>query len=106
MVSKTTSPNWVFVGLRKKPEFICFVSIQYPLPMNLNLMMYIGNDLIEAVPINKQDLKVPGYLGKFKRNLKLKYQELLKMTPDPPEFLVFNPDAQPELPSDNSTTQW
>jgi hypothetical protein len=67
--------------------------------MNLSLMMYVGNDLIEAVPINKQDLKVPGYLGKFKRNLKLKYQELLRTIPEPPEFLVFNTDIQPDLPS-------
>lgn len=56
--------------------------------------MYVGNDLIESVPINVLDLRVPGYLGKFKRNLKLKYQELLKMAAEPPEFLVINPDLQ------------
>ncbi len=60
----------------------------------MKLMMYLGNDLIESVPINVLDLRVPGYLGKFKRNLKLKYQELLKMAPEPPEFLVINPDLQ------------
>ena len=57
----------------------------------MKLMMYIGNDLIEAVPINIQDLKVPGYLGKFKRNLKLKYQEMLRLAAEPPEFLVIDP---------------
>ena len=57
--------------------------------------MYLGNDLIEAVPLNDRDLRIPGYLGKFKRHLKLKYQELLKMNPDPPEFLVFNPEMKP-----------
>jgi hypothetical protein len=57
----------------------------------MKLMMFLGNDLIEAVPINVQDLRVPGYLGKFKRNLKLKYRELLQMTPEPPEFLVIDP---------------
>jgi hypothetical protein len=57
----------------------------------MKLMMYLGNDLIEAVPINVQDLRVPGYLGKFKRNLKLKYRELLQMAPEPPEFLVIDP---------------
>ncbi len=62
--------------------------------------MYLGNDLIEAIPINNTDLRVPGYLGKFKRNLKLKYQELLKMAPEPPEFLVFNPEMKPELPQE------
>lgn len=61
--------------------------------------MYLSNDLIESIPINVLDLKVPGYLGKFKRNLKLKYNELIKTAPEPPEFLVFNPEVRPELPS-------
>ena len=65
----------------------------------MQLMMYIGNDLIEAVPINDKDLRVPGYLGKFKRYLKTKYDELLKTTPEPPEFLVCNPEMRPELPA-------
>ena len=56
--------------------------------------MYLGNDLIEAVPVNVQDLQVPGYLGKFKRNLKVKYRELLMQAPEPPEFLVINPELQ------------
>lgn len=63
----------------------------------MKLMMYLGNDLIESVPLNDLDLRVPGYLGKFKRNLKLKYQELLMRAPEPPEFLVFNPEIKPEL---------
>lgn len=54
-------------------------------------MMFLGNDLIEAVPINMQDLRVPGYLGKFKRTLKMKYKELLDSAPNPPEFLVIDP---------------
>jgi hypothetical protein len=65
----------------------------------MQLMMYIGNDLIEAVPINVKDLRVPGYLGKFKRTLKVKYNELLQSVGKPPEFLVFNPEMKPELPN-------
>ena len=57
----------------------------------MKLMMYLGNDLVEAVPINVQDLRIPGYLGKFKRNLKVKYREMLQMAPEPPEFLVIDP---------------
>lgn len=57
--------------------------------------MYVGNDLIEAVPINQADLRVPGYLGKFKRSLKVKYQELLMTLTEPPEFLVCNPEISP-----------
>ena len=55
--------------------------------------MYLGNDLIEAVSINVQDLRVPGYLGKFKRSLKLKYQQLLQQASEPPEFLVIDPSV-------------
>ena len=57
-------------------------------------MMYIGNDLIEAVPLQKESLRQPGYLGKFKRNLKIKYSELISQSPVPPEFLVINLNPQ------------
>jgi hypothetical protein len=65
----------------------------------MKLMMYLGNDLIEAIQLNDKDLRIPGYLGKFKRSLKLKYNELLQLSPEPPEFLVFNPEVKPELPA-------
>ena len=71
------------------PKNYFFCIIQYPISMKL--MMYLGNDLVEAVPINVQDLRIPGYLGKFKRNLKVKYREMLQMAPEPPEFLVIDP---------------
>ncbi|MEO7924729.1 MAG: hypothetical protein ABIR30_13690 [Chitinophagaceae bacterium] len=64
----------------------------------MQLMMYLGNDLIEAVPINTGDLRIPGYLGKFKRYLKVKYDDLLKQAGAQPEFLVFDPNVKPELP--------
>lgn len=60
--------------------------IPYPYPMQL--MMYIGNDLIEAVPLNVECLSQPGYLGKFKRMLKDKYAVLILESKTPPEFLV------------------
>ena len=64
--------------------------------------MYIGNDLIEAVPVNVQDLRVPGYLGKFKRTLKTKYEELIRMSSEPVEFLVFDTQIQgTEKPKEN-----
>jgi len=59
--------------------------------MPMQLMMYIGNDLIEAVPLQKEGLRQPGYLGKFKRHLKMKYSELISQSPLPPDFLVFEP---------------
>jgi hypothetical protein len=57
----------------------------------MQLMMYIGNDLIESVKLDNERISKPGYLGSFKRCLKLKYRELIRQFPDPPEFLVVNP---------------
>lgn len=59
--------------------------------MPMQLMMYIGNDLIEAVPLQREGLRQPGYLGKFKRSLKMKYSELINQSVQPPDFLVIEP---------------
>ena len=67
----------------------------------MKLMMYIGNDLIEAIPVNVKDLRVPGYLGKFKRNLKVKYEQLIRSSEEPVEFLVFETEVQgPDRPQE------
>jgi hypothetical protein len=60
----------------------------------MQLMMYIGNDLIEAVPLEVDKIQRPGYLGQFKRSLKMKYNELIRQYSNPPEFLVINPSSQ------------
>lgn len=61
----------------------------------MQLMMYIGNDLIESVKLDADMIQRPGYLGQFKRNLKIKYRELIHQDPkNPPEFLVINPPTQ------------
>lgn len=54
----------------------------------MQLMMYLQNDLIEAVPLNRSQVPVPGYLGKIKRQLKEKYDALVKESGTEPEFLV------------------
>lgn len=54
----------------------------------MQLMMYIGNDLIEAIPLENEKIPKPGYVGQFKRNLKIKYRELIRKYSNPPEFLV------------------
>lgn len=61
----------------------------------MQLMMYIGNDLIEAISLNDADIPKPGYVGTFKRNLKLKYKDLIQQFPEPPEFLISNPAPKP-----------
>ena len=57
----------------------------------MKLMMYIGNDLIESIPLDLDKIPKPGYVGSFKRNLKQKYKELIQQFAEPPEFLVINP---------------
>lgn len=57
-------------------------------------MMYIGNDLIEAVPLQPESIPQPGYLGKIKRCLKEKYAELIQQSSTHPEFLVINKNIQ------------
>ena len=56
----------------------------------MQLMMYLGNDLIDAVTVNTFELSKPGYLGRFKRQLKQRYSELLQQSEMQPEFLVVN----------------
>ena len=62
----------------------------------MQLMMYIGNDLIEAVQVSEESISQPGYLGKFKRMLKDKYADLIRESQTHPEFLVvdINPSSQ------------
>jgi hypothetical protein len=52
--------------------------------------MYLGNDLIESVPVISERLSQPGYLGQIKRVLKNKYSEIIRESPKAPEFLVVN----------------
>lgn len=60
----------------------------------MELMMYLGNDLIESVHVDRGLVSKPGYLGHFKRVLKQKYQELLNQFPEPPEFFVIDPSPK------------
>jgi len=56
----------------------------------MKLMMFLGTDLIEAIPLEQEYIPRPGYLGSFKRSLKEKYREMIKQFSEPPEFLVIN----------------
>jgi hypothetical protein len=57
----------------------------------MQLMMYIGNDLIESIPLDDDRISKPGYVGSIKRCLKIKYNELIQQYAERPEFLVINP---------------
>lgn len=60
----------------------------------MQLTMYLGNDFIEAVPVNEEKLSQPGYLGAFKRQLKMRYYELIQQTNQSPEFFIVKMQPQ------------
>ncbi len=57
----------------------------------MKLMMYIGNDFIEAINLDITRISKPGYVGQFKRNLKIKYRNLIEEKNNKPDFLVVPP---------------
>ena len=54
----------------------------------MQLMMYIGNDHIESIKLDPDRISKPGYLGTFKRNLKVKYKDLISEYGSPADFIV------------------
>lgn len=60
----------------------------------MKLMMYIGNDHIESIKLDPERISKPGYLGTFKRNLKLKYKDLISEHGSPADFLVIDNSGQ------------
>ena len=73
----------------------------------MQLMMYIGNDHIESVSLDKERISKPGYLGTFKRNLKVKYKDLISQHGSPADFLVVNTitnESKVSIKSDTENT--
>ena len=62
----------------------------------MQLVMYLGNDFIGSVSVNSQQLSVPGYMGKLKRQLLTEHNTVLADTSLDPEFLVVDL-AQPPV---------
>jgi hypothetical protein len=60
----------------------------------MQLMMYIGNDHIESVSLDKEKISKPGYLGAFKRSLKVKYKDLISQHGSPADFMVIDNSPQ------------
>ena len=54
----------------------------------MQLLFFLGNDLIDAVQLDPELISKPGYLGQFKRSMRSKYQYLLAEAASLPEFLV------------------
>ena len=66
----------------------------------MQLMMYIGNDHIESVSLDKEKISKPGYLGTFKRSLKAKYKDLISQHGSPADFMVI--DSSPHTANKQS----
>ena len=60
----------------------------------MQLMMFIGNDHIESVSLDKGKISKPGYLGTFKRSLKMKYKDLISQHGSPADFMVIDNSQQ------------
>lgn len=57
----------------------------------MQLVMYLGNDFIAAINVNSQQITVPGYMGKLKRQLLEENSQVLEETFEEPEFLLLQP---------------
>lgn len=54
----------------------------------MELIMYIGLDMVDAVPLNTDKITEPGYVGSLKRELIQKHEDQLQFLSTEPEFLI------------------
>lgn len=54
----------------------------------MEIVMFIGNEFIDSVSVEKRLITLPGYLGDFIKYLKTKHQQLILQTDSEPEFLL------------------
>jgi len=68
----------------------------------MELVMYLGNDFIASISVNKKQLAVPGYLGMLKRRLMEQNSQQLQEKKEEPDFLVVNMINSPSKKQDQS----
>ena len=56
----------------------------------MKLLLFLSNELVGEVPICRESITLPGYLGKMKKELQFKYANRINRTNIEPEFLVVN----------------
>ena len=61
----------------------------------MQLVMYLGNDFIAAVSVNSKQIRVPGYMGRLKRQLMEENKQLLELVYEEPEFLILHASPSP-----------
>jgi hypothetical protein len=50
--------------------------------------MFLSNELVGTVPLCRESITLPGYMGKMKRELQSKYASVIIQAKTEPEFLV------------------
>jgi len=61
----------------------------------MKLLMYVKNDLIDSVTLEREKITIPGYTRKFIRMLKEKHEWIIRQSVDEPEFILHNATAHP-----------
>jgi len=56
----------------------------------MKLLMYISNDLIDAVSLEPRKIIYPGYIKSFTRMLKEKHNHIIIQSDNEPEFILHN----------------
>jgi hypothetical protein len=56
----------------------------------MKLMMFLSNELIDTIPLCRESITLPGYLGKMKRELQVRNGALIESLDVEPVFLVEN----------------
>jgi hypothetical protein len=56
----------------------------------MELMMYVGNDCIDILPVENSFIHRPGYLGQFVRRLRQEHESLILEKNTEPEFFLRN----------------
>ncbi len=54
----------------------------------MKLLMFLGNDMIDSMPLCPKSITLPGYIGRIKHELEKKYLSLIEQANIEPEFLV------------------
>jgi hypothetical protein len=54
----------------------------------MKLLMFLSNELVGTIPLCRESITLPGYLGKMKRELQFKYASVIIQANTEPEFFV------------------
>lgn len=58
----------------------------------MDLKMFIGNELIDVIPINSACLHMPGYIQFLKMDMEEKHEDIIDLSNEDPKFFI---DAVP-----------